>query len=381
MRSLSNFTGETTKFCKYCGICLFFLLLSKPALALQKQSVVLKLPKQVQIKNNPNIDVVKKSLGEYRLYFGKSTVFPIELILEDLFGVKLKEWIKDPSQFNNFKSKTAIVSNQRANPIVVHEMPQLCPRAVLKNKQGHSFELIYQAKKDIINHRPTIQLFDPDVKDNVMQKESLQQFDDKNILQIKKVLLTYDYEDDTILDYDGPHPVTGKPHLVYEGQGGFYANLHYAVIPYDPKVKDLDRQTMLNLVQGKLKNINRQDLTPPLRLHSFIPGPYLSKDSIYPLCEWGDTHFQAKEQVMHYQDLNIWDWDMQMADGRVFDHLIVIVWEGDEEAWMIADKLLDPFYLTDDLVAVFEIKRKDSLKPITLINKANDFELTLQTKR
>jgi len=142
----------------------------------------------------------------------------------------------------------------------------------------------------------------------------------------------------------------------------------------------LDRQEMLNLAQGKLKNINRRDLTPKMRTHAFLPGPYQSGNKIYQMCEWGDTAFQAKEQEMRYKNLTMWDWDLLSSKSGDVDKVIIIVWEGDEEDWLIADGLLDPYYLTDDLVGVFVVDRKKTLKPLVLKNKAGDFEMEVVTK-
>jgi len=57
----------------------------------------------------------------------------------------------------------------------------------------------------------------------------------------------------------------------------------------------------------------------------------------------------------------------------------LIVWEGDEEEWLIKDQLIDPFYLTDDLVGVFDIWMDNTLQPLTLVNKKGDFKITVQT--
>jgi hypothetical protein len=146
------------------------------------------------------------------------------------------------------------------------------------------------------------------------------------------------------------------------------------VIPFDEKYLKLNRQELLNLVQGKLSLIKREDLTPSLRAHSFIPGPYLSKDQVYPFCEWGDTSFQAKKQQMTYENFKIWDWDL--AKNKI----MIVVWEGDEEDWLIEAKLLDPFYLTDDWVATFVVNRADVLKPKVLKNDIGNFEMEVVTK-
>ncbi|NUM81796.1 hypothetical protein HUU42_13440, partial [bacterium] len=209
--------------------------------------------------------------------------------------------------------------------------------------------------------------------------QTITQMDGQNVLLLKHITLRYDYEDSHIIDYMGPHPLTGKPQTIYEGEGGFFANIHYAIIPYDPQIKKLDRQTLLHLAQGKLHeitppaNINK----PPLRVHSFLPGPFLSGSNyLYDMCEWGDTTYQAPKQELDYINMALWDWDYSQGSSQ---HIWLIVWEGDEEDWLVQKGLLNPFTLTDDLIGVFEIKREQTLAPLTLINTQGDFEIIVQT--
>src|SRR3990167_8476372 len=118
--------------------------------------------------------------------------------------------------------------------------------------------------KDILNKTPTAQLLDPDFLEGIQYK-SYSHFDEKNVLAITKVILRYDYENNRIIDYEGPSFKTGKKQVIYEGEGGFYANLHYAVVPYYKGIPRMDRQTLLHLAQGKLSEIDKDNLKPELR--------------------------------------------------------------------------------------------------------------------
>lgn len=253
-------------------------------------------------------------------------------------------------------------------------LPKICPRVTLNFTSPP--EATYHGEKDSINHFPFFQLMDPDAR----QGQSLQSYtgmDGHHVLLLKKVSIDYDYEDSGIIDYDGPNPLTGKQEIVHEGEGGFYANFHYAVVPYDPQIPKMERQTLLHLVQGKLKEIDQENLRPQIRTHSFIPGPFLSKStSVYDMCEWGDTAHQAPHQKMAYSDIALWDWDYTVKNA---DHVLLIIWEGDEEDWLISEKLIDPFYLTDDLIGIFDIRQDKTIKPLTLTNKTGDFKITVQT--
>lgn len=308
--------------------------------------------------------------------------------ITDLFGAHVDVFVEDPSQIHGKTIGTQVLRNTAANPFALNALPALCPRVRFVDDGGKK-RLIYDTRFDVLNGRPKMQLFDPDYKRLKNQQKILDVFDLKNVLAVRRVKITYDYEDTSLVDYMGPHPITKEPHIVYEGEGGFYANFHYAVVPFDERIKHLGRQELLNLAQGKLAYINREDLTPELRTHGFLPGPYLSPDRsyFYEMCEWGDTTFQAAEQEVSYERLFIWDWDLwdgvkgprSKGQGRGGDKVMVIVWEGDEEDWLIADGLLDPYYLTDDLVGLFVVEREKTLKPLVLKNEAANFEIELLT--
>lgn len=358
-----------------------FLFLCKNGFALQLRSATVMIPPYDTLQISLGLAVpILGQKGEFKIYFIKNSFLPIRLTVSDLFGASKTYEFSDPSQLVGFVSVPGIVQNKAANPIHLDILPKLCPRLTIESQQG-AYHAAYDAAADILNHRPTLQLADHDARFSTTQREILKNFDDKNILTITRVKIRYDYEDTAIVDYDVPDPMTGKPsRVIHEGEGGFYANFHYAIVPYEERYLHLGRQELLNLAEGKLYFIDREDLTPKLRVHSFIPGPYLSKTLGYDVCEWGDTEYQAPVQELTYKDFAIWDWDMQV-DGRPADKLILIVWEGDEEDWMIAKELIDPFYLTDDVVGTFVFNRGQTEKPLVLRNDKKDFEVEVVTKK
>lgn len=298
--------------------------------------------------------------------------YPITLEFKGPLGGIVRKKFMNQSELELFTLEADIIRDKNSHPETVDVLPSICPRVILQ----HNRVPRYLGQFDRINHIPTAQLLDPDVK-NGQQYKAYTEIDGKNVLLLRHVKITNDYEDSSILDYSGPNPITGVHQDIYEGEGGFYANIHYAIIPYIKGIDKLGRQEILHLAQGKLLEINRQELTPTLRTHSFIPGPFLSKSgTFYDMCEWGDTAYQAKMQEMTYQNIALWDWDYSIPHA---DHVWLIVWEGDEEEWMVKEQLLSPFTLTDDIIGVFEIKRKKTLKPLTLKNTAGDFQITIQT--
>lgn len=344
------------------------------ALAISRRSSTVIVPQHCGLLTPPGIKSERVTANSYRLYYSHDTVFPLRVKITDLFGAHVEFTLHEPKDVYNLTVPHGRITSPQANVYSLSILPKLCERAVLSG-EGKKF-LIYEGKKDIANHIPTLHLLDPDMTENLAQFAATLAFDDKNVLSLVRVAITYDYEDTAILDYNGPHPVTGKEgHLVYEGEGGFYANFHYALVPYDARILKLDRQTLLHLVHGSLKEIGRKDLLPAVRMHSLLPGPYQSHGELYPLCEWGDTAFQAPKQEVFYTGISLWDWDV-----GPWDKLIFIVWEGDEEGWLVADALLDPYYLTDDIVGVFVFSRAETLKPLTLVNEAKNFTITVRTQ-
>lgn len=346
--------------------------------------VIISVPPQCDVTSSANVTIGPNRESRVKISFNKNTVFPFELTITDLFGAHIHKLVLDPRQLENWQVPQGLIKTKYANPATLDKIPELCPRArLLYNDKDEKKSLVYDVTNDVLNQSPVLQAFDPDFADTPSQKRLLKNFDTKNLLTLTHARISYDHEDSTILDYRGPNPLNafvGRPQLIYEGEGGFYANIHFAVVPYDARYLKLARQEILNLAQGKLATIDRLDLKPELRTHSFLPGPYLSKNDVYAMCEWGDTHFQASVQEMTYNNLKIWDWDLKDERGKKIDKVLVIIWEGDEEDWLIADGLLDPYYLTDDLIGIFTVKRVDTKRAITFKNKAGNFEMTLETK-
>lgn len=360
----------TEKILKY-GAFILTIVFALPTFA--SPSIRVKVPpyssveaEGVEIKGN-----LKK--GKYKLNFPEDLIFPLKLKITGPFGGIIIKTISSPDELENIKIKTGIVESKSSNPKNISFLPKLCPRLKMDESPGQFY---YDAESDRINRIPFMQMMDIDAGAEGQYK-TYEEMDGKNVLLLLSARVTYDYEDSNIVDYEGPNPLTGERHVIHEGEGGFYANIHYAVVPYRRDILKMDRQTLLHLAQGKLRELDREDSRSILRTHSLIPGPFLSKANyLYHLCEWGDTAFQAPEQSLEYKNMAIWDWDYSVKNA---DHVLMIVWEGDEEDWLIQKKLIDPFYLTDDLIGVFKIKKRKTIEPLTLKNEKGDFEITVQT--
>lgn len=353
-------------------VTFFLILFSFTGWSLPFHSVLVKAPSHL---NFEALDLSVKNEPGSSLYFlnwKETPSFPFVLKIIGPWGGFIEKKVFSFNEIKNLEIPTGIITNKNPNPPSLSMLPLPCPR-LEKKEDGSS---LYKTLEDVLNKIPTAQLLDPDFLEG-MQYKSYSHFDEKNVLAITKVILRYDYEDNRIIDYEGPAFQTGKNQVIYEGEGGFYANLHYAVVPYYKGIPRMDRQTLLHLAQGKLSEIDKNSLKPELRTHSFIPGPFLAKkDYIYQQCEWGDTTYQAPVQELQYDHLFIWDWDLP---AKKKDRVLIIVWEGDEEDWLIQDQMIHPFYLTDDLIAVFEVNRGKTLEPLTLTNIDNTLEVTVQT--
>ena len=355
-------------------VTFFLILFSFTVWALPFHVVLLKAPPHLSFEAQGLS--VKNEFGSslYFLSWQKNLSFPFVLKIIGSEGGFIEKKVFSLNDIKNLRIPIGIIKNKNPNPPSLSSLPLPCPR-VEKKEDGSSF---YKTLEDILNKTPTAQLLDPDFLEGIQYK-SYSHFDEKNVLAITKVILRYDYENNRIIDYEGPSFKTGKKQVIYEGEGGFYANLHYAVVPYYKGIPRMDRQTLLHLAQGKLSEIDKDNLKPELRTHSFIPGPFLAKqDYIYQQCEWGDTTYQAPVQELQYDHLFIWDWDLPTKKK---EHVLIIVWEGDEEDWFIQDQMIHPFYLTDDLIAVFEVNRAETLKPLTLINLDQTLEITVLTRQ
>lgn len=297
------------------------------------------------------------------------------------FGGLLTEEISSAQAQKSIRFASGVIANRDPNPSALAVLPSLCPRLREIKTEGTSspdtaYRFVYRGSEDRLNRLPVYQMQDPDALQG-NQAKTLSEMDGRNVLLLKKVRITYDYEDSNIVDYERIDPKTGERHPVYEGMGGFYSNFHYAIVPYAKEILELPRQTLLNLAQGRLAMIGQERLRPAIRVHAFLPGPFFSKQQWnYSLCEWGDTEYQAPDQSLEYEGIAMWDWDFSASDS---DRILLIIWEEDEEAEMIERGLIPKNYLTDDLVGVFEIQKKDTASPLTLISARGDFQITVVT--
>lgn len=331
---------------------------------------------KLQVSGDPQI-------GKWNLTLPNPNSFPLQVKAIGPFGEQVVDSITSLAKFQNYHLPFGIESQAASNPEKLTVLPQLCPRLTPRvqgnpavSTQTFKTEFTYHGEQDPLNHRPTFQLLDPDATQG-KQALTLKKMDGRNVLLVKNIRVTYDYEDSNHIEYESTDPKTGEKKIYYEDERGFYSNFQYAVVPFSEQLASANTQTLLHLGQGTLDKIGRENLKPELRTHSFLPGPYLSKrEYFYELCEWGDTARHAKEQRLNYQNLALWDWDYPLRDNH---KVLLIVWESDEEE-------LDPNfahfpknYLIDDLIGVFPIERSASLKPLTLRNPSGDFEITVQT--
>lgn len=296
--------------------------------------------------------------------------FPLNVRALGPLGGIVERTVSSREELASLKIPSGIIGDKDPNPHTLAILPQPCPR--LQRKEGKS---VYLGEADRLNHLPMVQLADPDAWEGA-QHRSFSEMDGKNILALHRVKISYDYEDSALIDYEGPSPRTGKITQVHEGQSGFYANIHYAVLPFKSEYLQWDSQALLHLAQGRLKEIGKNAWRPEIRTHSFLPGPFLSRSgNLYELCEWGDTAFQAPVQELGYEDIALWDFDYSVKGA---DHLLLIVFESDEEEEFIRNKLIPPHHMMDDLIGVFEIRKNELSKGLTLKNPRGDFEITVQ---
>lgn len=312
--------------------------------------------------------------GVYRLTFTDDSRWPLKVQAAGPMGGIATQEISDSNQTKTLTFKNGVISETDSDPQNIAFIPTLCPRLRIVEEDVR-LKFIYDAKTDRLNHIPVLQLMKPDAEKNLY--ETYLRMDGKNVLQVHGIKLSYDYEDASIIEYVGPDAVTGEIRTLKEGYGGFYANINYAVIPYSPQIAALDTQTLLHLAQGSLEKVHKEALKPELRTHAFFPGPFRSsKNYHYELCEWGDTRYQAAVQELEYENMALWDWDYPVQKP---DRVLLIVWEGDEEYLYPHYQSLPPHHLIDDMIGVFDIKRADTLQPLTLKNERHDFEITVQT--
>jgi len=360
---------------------LFAVTLTAPRLSAQDWQLPIHAPPYTQVQAEGGSLQGDPRKGEYLLNLSTPADQIPTVSVSGPFGGKITQKIDAPSRTRTLKINSGVIADRNPDPPTLAMLPALCPRLrVAKsenpNTKNSAPSFVYQGEEDRLNHVPLCQMGDPDAMEG-KQSKTVAEMDGHNALLLRKVHIRYDYEDANIIDYEGFNAKTGERERIYEGMSGFYSNFHYAVVPYSAEIPQLPRQALLHLARGSLKEIGREDLRPALRTHSFLPGPFLSKDPWnYSLCEWGDTEYQAPEQSLEYEGIALWDWDYSIPER---DHLLIIVWEEDEAQELIREKRIPANYLIDDLVAVFEIRRQDTLKPLLLKNPRDDFEMWVQT--
>lgn len=302
--------------------------------------------------------------------------FPLAIAAQGPMGGKTERWVASSQELNTLHIPSGIISDKDPNPPRLEMLPKLCPRLQLASgKKENTRAYVYQGQDDSLNHIPMVQLSEGDAWRGE-QYRSYSGMDGRNVLMLKKISLRYDYEDSAIVDYRGVSPKTGKTESLHEKNSGFYANLHYAVVPFREEYRGWNDQQILHLAQGSLAAIGLSQFAPQIRTHSFLPGPFLSRSgSFYEMCEWGDTAYQAPLQELEYEDMALWDFDYLATS----EPLMLIVFESDHEDHLLQQRLIPKNYLVDDLVGVFEIKKEDLKKSLTLKNSRGDFEITLQS--
>lgn len=355
-------------------------VLSKPQNSTLPLQFHLQLPLFTTLEVENLAVVGDPQTGQWSLILPEDTIFPLHLKAIGPFGEELSQFVNSTQELQDYPFPQGIEPQALSNPPTLSVLPQLCPRLIPTAKQRDFQEeeepqFTYLAEKDRMNHRPTFQLLDSDPNTG-KQDLTISEMDGLNVLLVKQVRMSHDYEDSNHIEYQG-WDETGKEKIITEDNRGFYANFQYAVVPYSSSLEDADPQTLLHLGQGSLEKIGKAALNPEMRTRSFIPGPYLSKkEYFYELCEWGDTAFHAKKQALNYQNLALWDWDYPVEEK---DKVLLIIWESDEEHLDRHFKDLPKNYLIDDLIGVFVIDYKQSLEPLTLVNAKGDFEITVQT--
>jgi hypothetical protein len=345
-------------------------------LAAQDWSLPVQAPPYTQVRAEGATLQGDPRTGEYLLNMPASSGKKSKVEAKGPFGGTLTEEIAAEAQGRPIRFQSGVIANRDPNPSALPVLPSLCPRlkALAAEPDSSTTRFVYQGQQDRLNQVPMYQMHDPDVLQGEQHK-TLAEMDGRNVLLLKKVRVRYDYEDSNIIDYERFDPKTGERVTIHEGMGGFYANFHYAIVPYAKEILELPRQTLLSLAQGRLQAIGRDELRPALRTHSFLPGPFFSKSQFqYSLCEWGDTEYQAPDQSLEYEGLAMWDWDYSVASR---DRVLLIVWEEDEEQELIRQRRIPENYLTDDLVGVFEIRRDETSTPLTLRSRRGDFEITV----
>ncbi len=281
-------------------------------------------------------------------------------------GIVRREFIPVPGETAVETVTANVVKEKDSNPGLLSSLPALCPRVAVENGR-----LVYEGRKDVLNSPPTLQVLDPDALALGEAERTVSQFDCKHNLFVERVEILFDYEDPSRVK-----AARSDGQEVRETHSGFYANFHAAVLPYRKEWASLSAPDMLRLAQGGQVTVGHLPVDAlRWRTHVFLPGPFLSRrDFFYSLCEWGDTAFQAPHQEMDYRDMAVWDWDYPVGDA-----VLLVIWEGDEEAPLVRSGVLSSSAIMDDWVAAFRVSRQMTEKGVRLVNEAGDFSIWLKT--
>ena len=371
----------------------------------------------IRFENNPN-------RTDHQFIF-PSNLKTTKIYVEGAFGGIIVRELKLEGNSNHFlKIPEKMIQDSSNTPLPekMGSLPELCPRMLAKEnnlvppllsfkKPTSSRDSIYEAKLDLL---------------------SLATTEEQNSLYLESANLKFDYEDPSILV--GYNRQTGE--AVYEEEGGFYSNIHYFILRYQPELEALYQsmeadfiglrrleqerlaslqdpskrsaieqemkkhydflygkdeevgvyQLFLHALFNSLDRVGKNDLqflSPPLA-HGFIPGPFRGSSHWgYTLCEWGDTFYHSTEQKMNYAHLALWQWLTESPSEKI----ILVLLEGDDQLQKNEGRLdleqkgvLRNFDYTDDLIGFFVISRNETLNQSKVIlSPLQDLALQIKT--
>lgn len=383
-------------------------------------------PPNTEVFSNESIRSETKSEKTiHQLSFSKNTK-TAKIHIQGAFGGKM---VRELNLENHsplyLKISEAIISNSSnaLQPEQMKTLPELCPRMLSKKsslipsflsfrRPGSPPEAVYEGRLDFLINPVN---------------------DPANNLYLERAQIKFDYEDPTV--FVGYNHQTGE--TAYEENGGFYSNIHFFILPYQPKLEALYQsmendfvslrkserelltlsendsrkieieqqikkhydqlygventpgpyQILMHLLFDSLHNFNWEELqhfSSPTN-HGFIPGPFRGSSHWgYTLCEWGDTFYHTTEQKMNYANFPLWHWTNSSPNEK----MILVVVEGDDQLRKNPDRLkleekgiLRSFDYSDDLIGFFVIHRNETLKQEKILSSPlEDFILQVRTE-
>ncbi len=382
-------------------------------------------PPNTQVSSNEaNRSETNREKTWHRLFFPENTK-TAKIYIQGAFGGKIiREFNFENHPPPLLKISEAVISDSSntLQPEQMKTLPELCPRMLSKKSNlippflsfrqpGSPEEAVYEGTLDFLINPVT---------------------DHTNNLYLETAQLKFDYEDPTV--FVGYNHQTGE--TSYEENGGFYSNIHFFILPYQPELEALYQsmgndfaslrkserelltlsendprkteienriekhydklygvgnalgpyQILMHLVFGSLHNFHweeLQHLSSPAN-HGFIPGTFRGSSHWgYTLCEWGDAFYHTTEQKMNYANFPLWRWTNSSSNEKI----ILVVLEGDDQLRKNPDRLkleekriLRSFDYSDDLIGFFVISRNETLKQRkTLSSPLEDFILQIRT--